>query len=251
MIPDSLLARVPGRRRCIVSLCYDDALPCHFESVAPLLERYGLRGTFYPHLQSRFLDDVAAWRKVAAAGHELGNHTIFHPCYDQKWLDRAYHLRHYSPQRWCDEVKVANAVLRSVDGCECRTFGNTCHDNCIGEGETLVRIETLAPEFFIAARGEHTRQPVDFDRLNWYNLGNRGIDGHTFREIRSEIDALAETGGWMLYTIHSVGPRDHSLYVEENEHRQLIEWLDSKRDVILTAPVRVVAEALRGNPPSD
>jgi len=244
MIPESLLALVPGGRRRIVSLCYDDALPCHFETVAPLLERHGLRGTFYPHLQSRFLDDVANWREVAAAGHELGNHTLFHPCYDQKWLDRTYHLRHYTPQRWRDEVKLANAVLRTVDGCVRRTFGNTCHDNQLGEGEQLVLLETLAPEFFVAARGQHTRRPVDFTRLNWFNLGNRGIDGCAFPDLRAEVESLAK-GGWIIYTMHGVGARDHSLHIDETAHQHLIEWLGEHRDSIWTAPVRTVAETLR------
>jgi peptidoglycan/xylan/chitin deacetylase (PgdA/CDA1 family) len=250
MIPDSLLERVPGRRRSIVSLCYDDALPCHFESVAPLLELHGLRGTFYPHLQSRFLEDVAAWRRVAASGHELGNHTIFHPCYDEKWLDRTYHLRRYSPQRWRDEVKLANAVLHTVDGCTRRTYGNTCHDNRLGEGGGLVRLETLAPDFFVAARGEHTRRPVDLAQPNWFNLGNRGIDGCSFREIRAELETLAASGGWIVYTMHSVGPRDHALHLAEDEHRQLVEWLGGRRDAIWTAPVRSVAETLRGLAPA-
>lgn len=244
MIPESLLQRVPGGRRCIVSLCYDDALPCHFESVAPLLEHHGLRGTFYPHLQSRFLPDHARWREVAAAGHELGNHTVFHPCYDEKWLDRTYHLRHYTPQRWRDEVKLANAVLNTVDGCSLRTFGNTCHDNRLGEGDHLVLIETLAPEFFIAARGEHTRRSVDFTRLNWFNLGNRGIDGCAFPELRDEVASLAD-GGWIIYTMHGVGARDHSLHIDETVHQRLIEWLGEHRDSIWTAPLRTVAETLR------
>lgn len=248
MIPESLLSKVPGHRRCIVSLCYDDALPCHFETVAPLLEQYGTRGTFYPHLHSRFLRDLTAWRRVAAAGHELGNHTIFHPCYDQKWLDRTYHLRHYSPQRWRDEVSLANSVLNLADGQTRRTFGNTCHDNQLGEGERLVLIETLAPDFFVAARGQHTRQPVNLDRINWFNLGNRAIDGCSFRELSAELEGLSALGGWFIYTMHGVGSRDHTLYIAEDEHRLLVEFLGERRNSIWTAPIRTVVEALRELP---
>jgi len=245
MIPEALLARVPDRRRCIVSLCYDDALPCHHEMVAPLLETHGLRATFYTHLQSRFLPDVDRWRGVAAAGHELGNHTVFHPCQDQKWLDRTHNLRHYTPRRWCDEVQLANAVLQTVDGCTRRTFGNTCHDNRVGEGEGVVLIETLAPNYFIAARGEHTRRAVDFSSLNWFNLGNRVIDGASFAELSTELSALAQAGGWILYTMHGVGPRDHELHIAVDQHRRLIEWLAAHDDAVWVAPVRTVAETLQ------
>lgn len=245
MIPDAMIARIPGHRRCIVSLCYDDALPCHHESVAPLLEQHGLRATFYTHLQSRFLRDVDRWRGLAATGHELGNHTVFHPCQDQRWLDRTYNLRNYTPRRWRDEVELANAVLHTVDGCTRRTFGNTCHDNRVGEGESAALIEDLAPDYFIAARGEHTRRPVDFSALHWFNLGNRVIDGAPFAELETELASLEQAGGWILYTMHGVGPRDHELHIAIEEHRRLIEWLAAHADTVWVAPVRVVAETLR------
>lgn len=245
MIPESLIQLVPGKRRCILSLCYDDGLTEHHTEVAPLLSQHGLRATFYPHLQSRFLAEASKWRSVAAAGHEIGNHTLFHPCYDQKWLNRTYHLRHYTPTRWKDEVQLANAVLQLVDGCSVRTFGNTCHDNFLGEGEGLTRLDTLAPEHFVAARGEHTRRPVDFTALNWYNLGNRGIDGCSFAELRSELDELKARGGWLIYTLHGVGSREHTLHLAEDEHRRLLEWLAERQDWIWVAPVRTVALTMR------
>ena len=248
MIPETLRKLVPGHRHCIVSLCYDDGLTSHHAEVAPLLGAHGLRATFYPHLQGRFLGEIPQWRTVAAAGHEIGNHTIFHPCYDQKWLDRTYHLRHYSPQRWKDEIQVANAVLRSVDRCTQRTFGNTCHDNIIGEGDKIDRIDVLAQDHFIAARGVHTRRPVDFDRLNWYNLGNRGIDGCRFAELQPELESLLQAGGWLLLTIHGVGPQEHSLNLPECEHRRLLEWLAVAQEQVWVAPVRTVAQALRQIP---
>jgi peptidoglycan/xylan/chitin deacetylase (PgdA/CDA1 family) len=249
MIPETFLSRTPGHRRVIVSLCYDDGLPCHHEQVAPLLEQHGMRASFYPHLQSRVLEQAAEWKRVAAAGHEIGNHTIFHPCYDQKWLDRTYHLKHYTPQRWRDEVKVANAVLNLIDGCRRRTYGNTCHDNHLGEGEKMVAIETLAADLFVAARGEHTRRPVEMTNINWYNLGNKGIDGCGFADVRDEITSLANEGGWILYTMHSVGSRDHTLHIDEQQHRQLITWLAEQQHWIWTAPVRTVAETLRAITP--
>ena len=82
----------PAGKRACVSLTYDDALPRHFQEVAPTLERRGLRGTFYVPISGGLLDHWDAWKAVAADGHELGNHTIFHPCrkdgeiYD--WIDR-------------------------------------------------------------------------------------------------------------------------------------------------------------------
>ncbi|MGB1892738.1 MAG: polysaccharide deacetylase family protein, partial [Candidatus Latescibacterota bacterium] len=68
----------PEGKRGAVSLTYDDALPVHYEHVAPLLEEHGLRATFYTNVLSLGANPEA-WRQVAAQGHELGNHSIFHP----------------------------------------------------------------------------------------------------------------------------------------------------------------------------
>lgn len=235
----------PTESRCIVSLTYDDALPCHFESIAPLLEEHDLRGTFYVPCGTSFFTHAESWREVAAQGHELGNHTLFHPCHDQSWLDEAYNLRNYTARRWSDEVRLANDILCLVDGRSVRSFGNTCHHNAIGSGDTASTVDKLAPEHFVAARGEHTGKPVDLKKINWFNLGTRGADGATFDQLRMEIERMRARGGWLILTMHGVGPRDHKLHIDEDEHTRLIEWLADHQETIWTATVRAVAEALK------
>ena len=62
-------------------LTYDDGLNIDLSNVIPALDSVGLKGTFYI---SDYFDGLNAqidrWRKAAAEGHELGNHTIWHPC---------------------------------------------------------------------------------------------------------------------------------------------------------------------------
>lgn len=229
-----------GQTRCIVSLTYDDALPCHFESVAPLLEEHGLHGSFYVPCVPSFFEHAESWREIAAQGHELGNHTVFHPSRDQ-----AYDLRHYTARRWTDEARLASSILSLVDGRTVRSFGNTCHDNVVGSGKSASTVEQLAPGLFIAARGEQTAQPVDLKKINWFNLGNRGADGASFDELRLEIERMCLHGGWLILAMHGVGPRDHKLHIDEDEHTRLVEWLATRQDRIWIAPVRVVAEAIR------
>lgn len=231
--------------RCIVSLAYDDALPCHFESVAPLLEENGLRGTFYVPCGPSFFAHTESWREVAAQGHELGNHTVFHPCHDQAWLDESYNLRNYTKQRWSDEVRLANSVLSLVDGRSVRSFGNTCHHNVIGSGENESSVEALAPDFFIAARGEYNARPINLKKINWFNLGTRVGDHASFEQLRADIIRMRSRGGWSIITFHGVGPRDHALHIDEEEHHAFIEWLSGQQDSIWVAPVRTVSEALK------
>jgi sialate O-acetylesterase len=70
-----------NNKTCAVVLTYDDALNVHLDNAAPLLDSLGLKATFYLSGYSGTLNKrTDEWRKLASNGHELGNHTLFHPC---------------------------------------------------------------------------------------------------------------------------------------------------------------------------
>jgi len=237
----------PEGKRGAVSLTYDDALPVHYEHVAPLLEEHGLRATFYTNVLSLGANPEA-WRQVAARGHELGNHSIFHPCRKSPrhgWLDAAYDLKTYTPRRWTDEMRAADIVLNLVDGRTKRSFGNTCCNTEIGEGETAHSREPLIDELFVAGRGPLCDRTVTADGLNLAALGHFSGDARTFDALREEIEAGAALGGWTIYMIHGVGEGTHGLFIDPEEHRKLVEYLSGQTD-IWTAPLADVASHLRG-----
>src|SRR5688572_20806501 len=68
-------------RRCAVVLTYDDALNVHLDNVVPILDSLSFRATFYLSGYSKGCRErLADWRVAATAGHELANHSLFHPC---------------------------------------------------------------------------------------------------------------------------------------------------------------------------
>ncbi len=241
----------PDQTLGAVTLSYDDALPIHFTSVAPQLEKAGLRGTFYISIDFLgFREHIDDWRRVAAAGHELGNHTLFHPCRkddpnERPWLSNDYNLSLYGPERWRGEVRVANLVLQLVDGKTLRTFGNTCCDNTLGPLDNQTCLEDIIPEFFVAARGQFLNRPIDPKNANLAALGHYGGDGKTFAALRQEIESAISQGKWILYMTHGVGQGTHSLYIDTEEHRKLIDYLAANRDRIWTAPAVDVATYIR------
>ncbi len=57
------------------------------------------------------------WRKVQRAGHELGNHSLFHPCPRAMLPDRKnYFTENYDVDRMLGEIGVMNNVLFGIDG---------------------------------------------------------------------------------------------------------------------------------------
>ena len=239
--------RWPNGAVAAVSLSYDDSLPVHLLHVAPLLEQYGLRATFYLSMWN--LAEPAAWKTVAEHGHELGNHSLFHPCRrteaNASWLAADYDLGLYSAKRFRDELALANHMLDLIDGGKPRTYGNNCTDLTIGRGAEEKPMDPILAELFVAARGNITNRPVDPAQPVFTRLGHYSGDGKTFAQMRAEIEAARAKGGWIIYMFHGVGPGTHNLFVADEEHRQLLEWLAQERASLWTAPVVEVAQYLK------
>lgn len=233
---------------CAVSLTYDDSVPIHYERVAPLLDEHDMQGTFY--LTVSALGNAEAWRAVAGRGHELGNHSLFHPCRrippgNYAWLPEYYDLADYTIGRFRDELAMANTTLNLVDGGKPRTYGNNCTNLTVGRGENEVPMDPVIDELFVAGRGAITNRPVDPTKPNFTRLGHYDGDGKTFEQLKAEIEEARRAGGWIIYMFHGVGEGTHNLFIADAEHQKLVEWLDEERASIWTAPVVDVAEYLR------
>jgi peptidoglycan-N-acetylglucosamine deacetylase len=237
----------PGGIECAVSLTYDDGLPIHTVLVGPTLERYGLRGTFYTPTLSDLHHHPDDWRSLAAAGHELGNHTVFHPCRrlppeGYTWLEDCYDLSTYSPSRLRAELNVANFVLNLIDGQTERTYGNTCCNTTIGRDADEQSIEPILADLFVAARGVFTdRVAQPGQPLNLLNVGCQGGDGRTLAELRDIVDEARTRRGWAVLMIHGVGPETHKMHMDREVHHQFVAWLAGQQQTIWTAPFREVA----------
>jgi hypothetical protein len=241
--------RWPHGATAAVSLSYDDSVPVHHLHVAPLLERHGLRATFYLSMWN--LAEPEAWKAVARQGHELGNHSLFHPCRrhpgNAAWLSADYDLSAYSPKRFRDELALANKMIDLLDGGKPRTYGNNCTHLTIGRGADEQPMDPILAELFVASRGTITNTPVDPARPVITRLGHYSGDGKTFAQMRAEIEAARASGGWIIYMFHGVGPGTHNLFVADEEHAQLLAWLAQERATLWTAPVVEVALHLKGN----
>jgi sialate O-acetylesterase len=237
--------------KCAVSLTYDDGLPCHHEVVAPTLEKHGLRGTFFADIRSDILLNPGAWTAVANHGHELGNHTIFHPCrFDRQlsWLDAGFNMCDYTIGRMREELMIANRILKSIDGQDVRTYAATCGCVTVGRGEDEVSIEPVLKDLFVAARVKGTDQLVKTaSDVNYWDIGS--IAGHatTLDRMVAFAEQALEVGGWAVFMMHGVGEGTHSLALDADVHEQFAAWLGDRSDTVWTAPFRDVALHLKQN----
>lgn len=242
----------PNGRRAAVSLTYDDCLPCHRAVVAPALNARGLRGTFYcPAASGDLHDNVEAWRAVAASGHELGNHTCFHPCRRKEgasWPEPAYDLKAYQHRRIVDELLLADRVLRLVDGCERRSFAATCGNTATGpDGAEVSFVDDLRRVATVVRTGAgriHPLAPPPF------LVGQYSIDGADAAKAIAQIEPVIAAGGWVVILAHGVGAGTHGLFIDEREHEQVLDWIAERTDRLWSGTVSEVAAVLSGLPPT-
>ena len=227
-------------RSCAVVLTYDDGLNVHLDKVIPALDAAGLKGTFYaegraPSLYLR-LDE---WRKAAANGHELGNHTLFHPCAGspagRSFVSADFDLDTYTIRRITEELRVANTLLKAIDGKEKRTFAYTCGDRKAGETDFTPQVKSL----FSGARGVASRMESP-ENIDLYNIGAYMINGQTGEQMIALVKEAQQKGRLLVFLFHGVGG-EHNLDVSLEAHNQLIEYMkENRKDIWIPTMLEAV-----------
>ena len=231
-------------KRAAVSLTYDDSLNVHLDNAIPVLDAHKFTATFYLTVgYPPFGDRLAEWRAVAANGHELGNHSLYHPCDasqpGREWVSPERDLSKWSVNRVVDNLKVANIALEAVDGKKARTYAYPCGDMTAG-GESFV--EAIKP-LFSAARGVKSSimQPA---QVQLFDIDSYMINGSSIEQLTALVDQAIAQGGLVVFLFHGVGG-EHPLNVDNANHTALIEYLDQKRDQLWVAPMVEIAQYLK------
>lgn len=221
----------PGNKKAAVCLTYDDGLDCHIDIAQPALDKFGFKGTFYCTGRSESLKTrMSAWRNLVAQGHELGNHTLYHPCTKARegrdtfdWVLPEYDLANYSMSQIMQELRLANILLNAVDGKERRTYAYTCSDKYVG-GKSFV--DSLY-NFFPAARNDGPL-PESMKDVNLFLMPSKDVAENSGKEMIRYLEEARDQGTLATIMFHGVG--DEYLKVSAQAHLELLEYLDKHRD---------------------
>lgn len=220
----------PGGKKAAVCLTYDDGLDCHLDIAVPALDKHDLKGTFYCTGYSTSLNRrIDDWRSIAKCGHELGNHTLFHPCDGRKfdWLKPEYDLNSYSLDQLMNELRTANTLLKAVDGKAERSFAYTCTNYTINGMSFIDSVRTLFPS--ARGGGDLTENMNDLDL---FYVPSWGVIDPTGEELIAYVEEARARGTMAVFMFHSVG--GGYLNVSEEAHGMLLDYLDRNRDHIWT-----------------
>lgn len=213
--PDVQIARFRGDCAAAVSLTFDDALTSHADVAVPILDRHGLKGTFFllvSNIRPDGSSNWAFWRQAAANGHEVGSHSLTHPLLT--------HLQ--DPRRLQEEIE--GSAERIAEGTGARPTAFAYPESDFNDA---VRQKVLAV--------------YPFDRADCRVWGGPGFlveDG-----IR-HLEQAVEKKDWFYCMLHGVGETTWGP-IDPGILEGLAGYLDRNRDRIWTDTYSHVAGYIR------
>ena len=142
----------PEGKMMALSLTFDDARESHPTVGLPLFQELEAKATFYvvPAAMQKHLED---WKAMAKAGHELGNHTVVHPCSGNFPWARSKALENYNLNAMRAELLEASSQIEAMTGVKPLSFAYPCGQTYVGRGQDTKSYVPLIAELFATGPG--------------------------------------------------------------------------------------------------
>lgn len=189
-------ARPARFERPVLSMTFDDIPRSAATAGARLLERRGLRGSFYVcgGLEGGVLDGQPLFvredlHRLREAGHEIGCHSFSHPRFPA-----------------LDAAAMDAELTRNRDWLRAALPGHEPDSFAFPYGAASIAAKRAVARHYRVARGVHpgiNRGLVDFGQLLCVCLERRVHDPEAMRRLLAEA---AVARGWVVLLTHDVGP---------------------------------------------
>ncbi len=193
----------PEGKKMGLSLTFDDARLSQIDKGIPLFDKYNVKGTFYVSLENMF-ERTDKWRQAAANGHEIGNHTLSHPCTGNFAWTGEHDLESYTLEQMEEDIKTAGNIIRDSLGIEAMSFAYPCGQSFVGRGVDTKSYIPLVASLFDTGRGWLDEGPNDPLFCDMAQLMGMELDGKSFKEVRQLIESAKKTGKWLILVGHEM-----------------------------------------------
>lgn len=195
----------PSGKRAAVSLTFDDARLSQVDVGLGLFQRHGLRATFYvsPDRLDARLD---GWKEAVRQGHEIGHHSLTHPCTGNFEFARGNALEDYTLERMSKDLAEATVAIERQLGLRPVSFAYPCGQTFVGRGVNTRSYVPLVARLFESGRlwlCEDMNDPLRYDPAQVMAIE---LDGKTFLEVRPLLERAREQGRWLVFAGHEIGP---------------------------------------------
>lgn len=230
----------PEGKQVAVSLSFDDARPSQVDVGTPLLDQYQVQATFFL-VPSRAKERQTKWQQAAANGHEMGNHSLNHPCSGNFLWSRSKALETYSLQQMQLELEQANREIEDLLGVAPEVFAYPCGQTFVGRGTETESYVPLVAELFAAGRGWLGESPNDPAFCDMAQLLGMSMDEQDFAAIKDIIEGARENGQWVVLAGHDIGESGRQT-TRVAMLKQLFQYAQDPANGVWMAPIgRVVA----------
>lgn len=251
----------PANATAAISLTFDDGRPSQYLVGAGLFAEYGARATFYvlpdavrgggrrDMLWSLVgLGVTDGWRDMLAGGHEIGSHTVNHPCSAAfEWVRPENATQAYTAGRMERELRDARTMIADLLKTDPVSFSYPCGETRIGQD--AISYVPLAREVYQSARlFQHGTKagPTDNDPLevDLWEIRAVSMDDLSFEELLPMIRHARSRGNWIVLGGHEIGDAGAQTTRVETLER-IIRYSQDPANGMWLAPVREVVDHIR------
>jgi peptidoglycan/xylan/chitin deacetylase (PgdA/CDA1 family) len=197
----------PNAAKAAVSLSFDDARLSQADRGIAFLDSLKVPATFYVTIAS-MMQRLEAWKRAAAAGHEIGNHSMTHPCSGNFEWARKNALEDYTLERMAADIEQADVEIHRHLGLRATTFAYPCGQTFVGRGErTQSYVPLVARRFKIgrAYASTMSNDPQVFDPAQALAVIS---DCKTFEELERDLETTLARGGWLILAGHEMAEQN-------------------------------------------
>jgi peptidoglycan/xylan/chitin deacetylase (PgdA/CDA1 family) len=194
----------PPGKRAAISLSFDDARLSQIDVGIALLERYGIKATFFV-LPAGVKERLPGWKKVVALGHEIGNHSMSHPCTANYEFSAHNALEDKTLATMAKELDDANAEVERLLGVKPVTFAYPCGQKFVGRGVEVKSYVPLVAERFLVGRGYLDEAATDPSVCDLAQTMGVGFDALTSKQIMDLVADATKSGRWLIFVGHEMG----------------------------------------------
>jgi len=193
----------PEGKQMALSLSFDDARFSQVDKGIPLLNTYNITGTFYVS-PNAMLERVADWKDAVDAGHDIGNHTLVHPCSGNFPWARHKALEEYTLEKMAQELDSASVLIHHVLGIWPTAFAFACGQTFVGRGVNTRSYVPLVAARFDTGRNWMNEGPNDPGYCDLARLNGTELDGKSFSEALTLIKEARDQGAWLVFAGHEM-----------------------------------------------
>jgi hypothetical protein len=212
-----------------ISLTYDGSTEQQIEEVVPLLDRLGLKATFFCD-PTELIGHVAKWREAALSGHEIGNGFLYSS------VDEDGLIPDWPSETFAAELEDAEGLISEVaPDRKIKSFAMPCVRTFLGDGglpiiqrlyfDTVLKLnESILEPLIVGKKFDAVRRPQQGFN-DPATLLTSGIECLVADDMGSDSLATAShigisQGAWVVLAFNA----NQGSELDINDHAKYLEW---------------------------